>query len=437
MLTVDTVDITDESTYAEHGYPYSQLDLLRKEAPVFWYQRPGYEPFWLLTRHDDIAWVSRNPKLFSSAQRVTVHTTEAIEMVAQEIEQRAAMFGHDPEDPQALSYMDSPRHRLLRKVMSPCFMPKAMAQLEERFAELAGRYVAEFVDRLDADGTADVAKHLSARLPVAAICELVGAPFEDWDDIFAWTEGAVGAADPDHQLDGEDAEATFNRNMSALNGYVANLVQERMAAGAAGGTDVLSRLCNARIDGEPLRFHEILYTIFNLLIAGNGTTRNATTGGIQALLQHPGQLALLAADPGLINPAVEEILRWTTIAVHFARTCTEDTEIRGQRIRKGETVAMWYPAANRDDAVFADPYRFDITRNPNPQFAFGGYGEHICLGANLARLQLRAILRAVLPVLPALELVGRPDMVVLHLQVAEIKGLLVRRAAPQAGTETP
>ncbi|MEV6174970.1 cytochrome P450 [Streptomyces sp. NPDC051954] len=428
MLTTDTLDITDETAYSTRGgYPYDEFDLLRRESPVFWYRRPGFEPFWVLTRHEDIAWVSRNPKIFSSAQRVTLDTPEAVDMFEIQLEQRAQMFGHGPDLPPALSYMDSPGHRHLRQVMAPCFTPKAIAELEERFHELARGYVAEFAARLDERGEADVARHLSARLPVAAICELVGAPLKDWDDIFEWTEGTTGAADPENQRDGEDAEATFARNMTALNGYVANLVQERMAQIDGAGTDVLSRLAQARIDGEPLAFHEILYTVFNLLVAGIGTTRNATTGGIQALLDHPEELRKLIDDPSLADSAAEEILRWTSIAVNFVRTARQDTEIGGQRIRKGETVAMWYPAGNHDESVFDDPYRFDITRDARAHVAFGGHGEHICLGAHLARLELRAVLRAVAPLLAGLEVVRRPEFGVLHLQAAEIKRLVVRR----------
>ncbi|MFJ9033465.1 cytochrome P450 [Streptomyces sp. NPDC102274] len=427
MLSLDTLDITDEKSYADKGYPYQEWDLLRREAPVFWYERPGFEPFWVLTKHEDIAWVSRNTKLFSSAQRVTVDTADAVEMLEAELEQRAQMFAHSPTDPPALSYMDSPHHRHLRQLMAPCFTPKAVSALEQRFASLAASYVKEFTERLDRDGSADVARHLSARLPVAAICELVGAPVEDWDSIFDWTEGTTAAADPEYRLEGEDAEAAFRRNITALNGYVANLVQQRMAAADGTGTDVLSRLAAGRIDGRPLAFHEILYTIFNLLVAGIGTTRNATTGGIQALLNHPEQLRRLVDDPSLLDRAVEEILRWTTIALHFVRTCTKDTEIRGRRIRKGETVALWYPSGNRDEDVFDHPYQFDITRENNAQIAFGGHGEHVCLGSHLARLELRAVLRAVLPLLSELELVRDPDSSVLHLQVAEIKRLVVRR----------
>jgi len=191
-------------------------------------------------------------------------------------------------------------------------------------------------------------------------------------------------------------------------------------------TDVLSRLCRARPDGEPLKFHEILFYVHVLLLAGNGTTRNSITMGVQALLEHPDQLRKLVEDPSLMKSATEEILRWSSTLIQMARTCKQDTDIRGQRIRKGETLVMFYPAANRDPDVFEDPYCFDIARDPNPHFAFGGYGEHFCLGASLARLELRSVLSALLPLLPELEQAGDAALVATHMQLGEMKRLPVR-----------
>lgn len=196
--------------------------------------------------------------------------------------------------------------------MAPSFTPKAIGALRERFDELATEYVQELTRRLDSHGEADITRHLAARLPVAAICELVGAPAEEWDAIFEWTEGTIGAADPDYQQDGESAEEAFRRNMGALNGYIVQLVQQRMADPS--GTDLVSRLVQGRIDGEPMQLHEILYSTFNLLIAGVGTTRNSITDGIRTLLNHPDQLRALAEDPSLTDRAVEEILRWSAVA---------------------------------------------------------------------------------------------------------------------------
>lgn len=422
MTTLDTLDITDEARYVS-GYPYEDFDVLREQAPVFWYRRPGFEPFWAITRLEDVTYVSKHPELFSSAQRVTVDPPAAIEMIEADIDMRAEMLGHDRNEAPALSYMDAPRHRELRRVMAPFFSVKAISTLEDRLTELARGYADDFLARLDTEGSADVAKHLTSRLPVAAICEMVAVPDADRDDILAWTEGLVACADPDQQLEGEDAEATFMRNMGALNGYLAKHVQIRMEAGE---DDLIGHLATAKVEGEPLKYHEVLYAVMNLLVAGNGTTRNAMAGGVLALLQHPEQLAALANDPALVDSAVEEILRWSTIAVHFARTCTQDTELGGQQIRAGETLVLWYPAANRDAEVFDEPYRFDITRTHNPQVAFGGTGSHICLGQHLARMEMRATLRATVHLLQQLDLARDPDTVVLHLQVADLKRLMVR-----------
>ncbi len=423
MPTLETVDITDETRYTT-GYPYADFDVLRDQSPVFWYRRPGFEPFWAVTCHEDVTHVSRHPEIFSSAQRVTVDPPEAIEMIEADVDQRAAMFGHDRDEAPALSYMDAPRHRELRRVMAPFFSVKAVSALEDRLTELARGYADDLARRLDTEGVADVAKHLTSRLPVAAICEMVGVPEADRDSVLAWTEGIVACADPEQQFKGEDANATFMRNMGALNSYLAQHVAARMESG---GDDLIGSLASSLVEGRALAYHEVLYTVQNLLVAGNGTTRNAMAGGIEALLRHPGQLRALIEDEQLLDGAVEEILRWTSIAVHFARTCTQDTELGGQRIRAGETVVMWYPAANRDPDAFEDPYRFDITRKGNPHVAFGGTGTHICLGQHLARLEMRATLRATLPLLRELELVGDPETLVLHLQVAELKRLMVRR----------
>jgi cholest-4-en-3-one 26-monooxygenase len=309
------------------------------------------------------------------------------------------------------------------------FTPRAMAEMERHFDALAATYAGEFAqvlaDRLPEGDAVDFVHELACRLPVAAICEMAEVPRADWETIFRWTEVLVGAADPEFQTPGEDRETTVRRVGREWRDYTTWLIEQRRDAGAT-GDDLISLLIRAEIDGRPLTQREMINYIMLLLAAGNETTRNALTGGVQALLQHPDELRRLVDDPSLVESAVEEILRWTSIVIQFARTCTADTEIRGQPIRKGETVAMWYPSANRDEEVFADPYRFDITRDPNPHFAFGGYGEHFCLGANLARWELRTMLRELLPLLPQMELAGRAELVAGSLHVGGIKRLPVR-----------
>ncbi|MET9819719.1 cytochrome P450 [Streptomyces sp. NPDC006355] len=421
MLSLDTIDITDERSYAEHGYPWREWDFLRREAPVFWYRKPGFEPFWALTKHEDMAWVSRHPELFSSAQRVTINSLDIADMFVQDREQRAALLGYDPAEAQSLTWMDPPLHHRVRQIMSPAFMPKAMAALEERFNAQASELLEEFLGLVDERGSADVANQLAAKMPVAAICELLGVPEEDREKLFLWTVGAMSASDE------VSVQDTFMSNVGEIMQYLTGLVQQRMADGGGAGTDVISRLAAATLEDRKLPFSTLLNQTSELLFAGNGTTRNVIAGGVQALLEHPEELRKLNEDPGLLDAAVDEILRWTSVAVHMARTCVQDTEIRGQRIRAGETVAMYFPSANRDEDVFEDPYRFNITRPRKTHFAFGAHGAHFCLGSNLAKAQLRAMLRAVVPVLPALELDGEPQLLVPYALMAEYRRLRVRR----------
>jgi cholest-4-en-3-one 26-monooxygenase len=428
-ITLDTLDITDTALYVKRGYPWKEWDLLRREAPVYWYERSGFEPFWALTKHEDVGWVSRNPQLFSNTQRLRLTDIEALEIGHRGRERRVQKYGGSLTDPPDLVFMDPPEHRQYRAMTSRKFTPKAMTQLEGHFDELATTYVGEFArvlaGRFPEGETVDLVHELSCKLPVAAICEMAEVPRADWESIFRWTEVLIGAADPEFRFPGEDREAAIRRNQREWEEYTTWLIEKRRDEGAT-GDDLVSMLVRAEVDGEPLTHRELMSYINLLLAAGNETTRNALTGGVQALLEHPGELRRLVDDPGLVDSAVEEILRWTSIVIQFARTCVQDTEVRGQRIRKGETVAMWYPSANRDEEVFAEPYRFDIGRDPNPHFAFGGYGEHFCLGANLARWELRTMLRELLPLLPEMELAGPPQLVAGSLHVGGIKRLPVR-----------
>lgn len=425
-ITLDTLDITDTALYVKRGYPWQAWDLLRREAPVYWYERPGFEPFWALTKYEDIAWVSRNPDLFSNRQRLRLTDIEGVEIGQNTRERRALQYGGSVSDPPDLVFMDPPEHRQYRGITSKKFTPKAMAQLETHFDDLGQRYVADFgrvlAESFPRGGTVDFVHELACKLPVAAICEMAAVPRDDWEKIFHWTEILVGAADPDFQVPGENRAMTINKISMEWEAYTTRLIEQRRDAGAT-GDDLISMLVRTNIDGEPLTHKELITYINLLLSAGNETTRNAMTGGAQALLQHPDQLQLLVENPSLIDSAVEEILRWTSIVIQFARTCSEDTEIRGQVIRKGQTVAMWYPSANRDEDIFEDPYKFDITRDPNPHYAFGGYGEHFCLGANLARWELKTMFRELLPLLPDMELAGPPAFVAGSLHVGGIKRL--------------
>lgn len=433
-LTLDSLDITTTARYVEHGYPWEAWDLLRREAPVFWYERPGFEPFWAITKYADIAWISRNPELFSNEQRLRLAELGPYNDAFERKDDQDQRYRAEEDEPRDLVFMDPPEHREYRSLVSKYFTPRAMTAVEEHLHEMSRNYVASFgrvlADRLRASAgeTTDFVHDCSAKLPVATICEMTDVPREDWDKVFRWTEVLVGAADPEYQEDGKDYRETARENIHAWYDYMEWLMEKRREEGLQ-GNDLLSTLLRAEFQGRPLTSRELMSYIILLLAAGNETTRNSLTGGVLALIEHPDQMQRLVDDPSLVDSAVEEILRWTSVVIQFVRTATEDTEIRGQPIRKGETVVMWYPSANRDEDAFDEPYTFDIAREPNNHFAFGGFGEHFCLGANLARWEMRTMLRELIPLLPRLEVAGEPQRLLGQLHVGGIKHLPVRLRA--------
>jgi cholest-4-en-3-one 26-monooxygenase len=430
-LTLQNLNITDTSLYVQSGYPWAAWDLLRREAPVYWYQRPQHEPFWAITKHEDVGFISRNPGIFSNTQILRLADTDTVQIQQRNRIRNANRYGGSPEDPPDFIFMDPPEHRQHRSAVARLFTPRAMRALQGHFGEVAENDVSYFAQRVvdelttkGESGAVDVVHELAAKLPVAAICEMAGIPSEDWGQIFSWTETLAGAGDPEFRLPGETREQAGRRTSEEWQLYNDRLVEKRLKEGL--GADILSALMKADVN---LTSKEISSYFIVLVAAGNETTRNSTTGGIKALLDHPEQLEHLIANPDLIPSAVEEILRWTSSVIQFQRTAMEDVEIRGQLIRKGESLVMWYPSANRDEDVFSDPYKFDIERTPNDHFAFGGFGEHFCMGAHLARWELRAMFRALLPVLPKLALVREPEFVKGSLHVGGIKRMMVRSKA--------
>ena len=271
---------------------------------------------------------------------------------------------------------------------------------------------------------ADFVRAVAARMPLAAICELLAVDRESWDDLFHWTNEFLGSEDPEYQQ-GRTRRETWQSGIRGLQGYfMAHIERKRREP----DNSVMTALVEAEIDGEPMPDQDILSYAILLILAGNETTRNATSGGMQALIEHPEQFELLRDQPELLDSAVEEMLRWTSPVVHFARTVTRDTEIRGVPINAGETLAMWYPSANRDEDVFEHPDVFDIGRSPNEHLAFGGFGEHFCLGANLARLERRSIFRHVIRRLDHFRIEGEVERLSSGL-IGGIKRLPVSYAA--------
>jgi cytochrome P450 len=284
--------------------------------------------------------------------------------------------------------MDPPDHGKYRRVSSSWFTPRAI----QRLAPEIERITAELFDDVlasGAEGEIDFVGRMTAPLTLWVLADLLGVPKEDWPLMFQWTNQVAGSSDPEYQLEGETPFETINRARIALFQYFADLAERRRAEPR---DDMVSVISTSRVDDAPMPSLETLSYFFLLVVAGNETTRNAASGGLLALIENPDEFRKLRENPELIDSAVEEIVRWTTPVIQFCRTPLEDFELRGQKIRAGESMCLFYPSGNRDEDIFDEPNRFLVERNPNPHIGFGR-GEHFCLGASLARLELRVLFR--------------------------------------------
>ena len=430
MLTasdLDSIDIHTLDLYASRGYPWAEWDLLRREAPVYWYDRPGIEPFWAITRYDDVHAVGRDAATFvNSGRRLRLHSIEHEDAMWASKARRDQLYGWDPDEPLDMVFLDAPRHTAFRLLTARAFTPARCRAMADSLAGLAARFVDEFEAALDASGgePLDVVRELSLKLPLAAICDLMGLPIEDWHDIWRWTDSVFDTASTEWALPGESRRDMRRRLRVEYFDYYEQLIAAKRARPA---DDVISHLVNGEVEGQRLTQQQLHGYLNLLILAGNETTRNATTKGVLALLDNPAERERLEADPDRwIEPAVEEILRWTSPVIQFARTAVRDTEIRGVTIRAGDTVGIWYPSANRDPQAFDRPDTFDISREPNYHLAFG-HGPHFCLGANLARWELRALFRELARrgTLRRLEALG-PSVITQDLHVSVVKRQLVR-----------
>jgi cholest-4-en-3-one 26-monooxygenase len=378
-------DVIGPDTYARHGYPHAAWKRLREEQPISWFEPPGSPGFWAVTKRADIVRISKQPRRFQNAPRLAVFVE-----------------GGPPPDPEKrvvrqLLNMDPPQHAAYRKIASGWFTPRAIGRRREEVDRITGELLDGLLERKEADFVAD----FTAPLTLSVLADMLGVPREDWELLFRWTNKFAGASDPEFQ-DDDDPSGTVERARLAMFSYFMELAEARRREPR---DDMVSILANARVDGEPLAARELLSYYLLLVIAGNETTRNAASGGLLALIENPAEWARLRADPALVDTAVEEIARWTAPVIQFCRTPVEDVEMRGQQIRKGQSLCLFYPSANRDEDVFPDPDVFRVDRRPNPHLAFG-IGEHFCLGANLARLELRAIFRQLRERVDEVELAG-------------------------------
>lgn len=388
---------------------------LRREQPVSWQRAP--EPvlieadestggYWALVRHDDVRAVSRNAKLFCSGQGV--------------------MFEDAPEEmleaSQSFLAMDAPRHTKVRGLVNAAFTPRRVKQIEDRIQANARRIVDELAER----GDCDFVEHVAARLPMMTIWELMGLPEERREEITHAADLLVSWNDPEMVGDAEPA-ALILEGVLTVTGAALELADERRSNPA---DDLMTALVESEIDDERLTEAEIGAFFVLLAVAGNDTTRHTTSHGLRALTEHPDQRAALLEDlEERIETAVEEMVRWATPVMTFRRTATEATELRGQAIAEGDKVVLFYTSANRDEEAFEEPGRFDVLRSPNHHVGFGGGGPHYCLGASLARTQLRSIFTELLTRVPAIE-AGEPEPLV-GTFINGIKRMPCRLGAPE------
>jgi cytochrome P450 len=371
--SLDAIDIVSPDHYQKNGYPHAEWTYLRKHQPVCYVDRPRMDPFWAITKAADIREISCQPRLWINAPRLAVFIFDE------------GADGPPPELPlKHLLNMDPPQHGDFRSILSQYFTPRSIRALESEVTNITAQLLDDVMDRDECDFVTEI----SSKVPVAVIAEMLGVPRKDWPTIFRWTNEIIGGGDPEFQR-GKDANETFSQARMEMFQYFTDLVEESRKHP---GKDVTSIVANAKVNGEPIPALELLSYLLLLVVAGNETTRNATSGGLLAFIENPEQFRRLKSDPALIKTAVEEIVRWTSPVIQFTRTATSDTLVRGQKIRAGESVCLFYPSANRDEDVFDQPFKFDVARNPNPHLAFG-IGEHFCLGSNLARLELEVIFR--------------------------------------------
>jgi len=407
-VTLDGIDLLDLDRF-QRGEHHEMFRRLRGEAPVSWHDHPLGQGFWNVVTHPDLVAVNREIETYSS---------EAGGISLLSPDEMPGDVGMDTRGVMMLT-MDPPKHTRYRLLVNKGFTPRMIGLLEQYLRHRSTLIVDNIIQR----GTCDFVVDLASELPLQAIAEIMGVPQEDRRLLFEWSNKMIGIDDPEYASD-DSTEASTQLYL-----YVNELAKQRRSDPR---DDIVTKLINAEVAGDSLS--ELEFDMFMLLltVAGNETTRNTTAWGMWALMQHPEQYAALCANPDMLNPAIEEILRWASPVYHFRRTALADTEIHGQPVAKGDKVVMWHISANRDEQVFDDPYTFDITRDPNEHVAFGGGGPHFCLGANLARMELRLIFSEILSRIPDMKIAGEPQILrsnfiggVKHLPVTYTPGVKV------------
>lgn len=383
-------DIVDHDTYL-NDVPHATFARLRKESPVAWIDEDAPNSgFWAITKYDDVGRVSRDHETFTTTRGIRLE-----EMAPDELEARRSMMEFDP-----------PEHTRLRRLVSRGFTPRVIATYENAFRALAS----QVLDRVLPLGEFDFVTEVARELPIRLLCRLLGVPEDDADRLVTWGDRMISHTDPEYtqfvvdQVDTEDYRLLPFRSPAALEVFE---FAEEMATERRQNPqdDIITKLLTAEPDGVPLSDLEFKNFFSLLMVAGNETTRHTLSHGLTFLTDHPEQMEELRAKPELMPSATEEILRYSSVTMHFRRTATRETQLSGIPISKGDKVVMYYISANFDEDHYSDPYRFDIHRNPTDQLAFGA-GRHLCLGAWLARLEVRVTFEELLQRLADIRIEG-------------------------------
>ena len=395
--------IIDPKAYADGKRVDEAFAWLRREAPLDIAQPEGFYPFWVVTRHADILEIERQNELFHNGDRPTTLTNIESEQMVR------GLMGGSPHLIRSLVQMDNPDHFAYRRLTQGLFLPQNLRRLEDRIRQIARG----FLDRMAAmGGRCDFARDVAFLYPLHVIMEVMGVPEADEPRMLKLTQELFGSADPDLNrsgaavMDSASVLASLQEVVADFTAYFNAITEDRRAHPR---DDLCSAIANGKVDGQPLGVLEAMGYYIIAATAGHDTTSNTTAGGLWALAENPGEFAKLKANPALIPSFLEESIRWVTPVKHFMRSATADAEVGGRKISKGDWLFLSYPSGNRDEAVFDDPFRFDIERSPNKHVAFG-YGAHVCLGQHLGRLEMRVLWEELLPRLESLELDGEPKL---------------------------
>jgi cytochrome P450 len=379
----------DADAYADEAAFHRACTRLRREAPVQRVEADGFEPFYAVTRYADVMEAERNPAVFRNRPQPVLMDTET-ERIAKQAGELATLV-----------HVDDPEHRAYRAVTADWFQASSLARLETRIAELARRAVDRMVEM---GGACDFAADIAKPMPLEVILSILGLPESDYPRMLQLTQELFGGDDPELAR-GARPEDQMQVIYDFFT-YFGALIDERRARPT---DDLASVIANATIDGEPLGPFQMVSYYVIIATAGHDTTSYSMAGGLQALLENPGQLERLRASPELVPTAVDEMIRWVSPVRHFLRNLVEPYELAGQRLEPGERVLLSYWSANRDEAVFDDPFRFEVARQPNRHLAFG-FGAHYCLGALLAKMEMRALFRELIPRLRSIEPAGPAEL---------------------------